>query len=187
MRDIAEERPELATRLLGQLAKAVATSFTPASPPALVGNCSEMCALQYFRARSTERAFLSLRQENVVHARDPEAWESTDPMYPLSTAELAVMGIALPDDLPRDWTATEMAAYNADAAQVGLLRQISSPDRAQSNVGAFAMQMADTDKLVRGPRPADVSLVRGPADAEQVRYPHFVQIGDFPICGIPGC
>ena len=49
--------------------------------------------------------------------------------------------------------------------------------------------MTDTDKLARGP--ADVSLVRGPPEAEhaaeQVRYPHFVQIGDFPICGIPGC
>ena len=101
------------------------------------------------------------------------------------------MGISLPDGLPRDWTATEMAAYHAAAAEVDLLRGRSSPDRAKRlyrvppSVGAFAMRTADTDKLVRGP--ADVSLVMGPADAEQVRYPHFVQIGDFPICGIPGC
>ena len=101
------------------------------------------------------------------------------------------MGISLPDGLPRDWTATEMAAYNAAAAEVDLLRGRSSPDHAKRlyrvppSVGAFAMRTADTDKLVRGP--ADVSLVMGPADVEQVRYPHFVQIGDFPICGIPGC
>ena len=46
-------------------------------------------------------------------------------------------------------------------------------------------RVTDTDKLARGP--TDVSLMRGPPEAEHVRYPHFVQTGDFPICGIPGC
>ena len=174
MRDLAEEQPELADRLLGQLAKAVATSFTPSSPAPLVGNCDGMCALQYFKDRSSAGAFLSLRQENVVHAREPEAWESTDPLYPLSMAELAVMGIELPDGLPRERTAAEMAG----AAELDLGLRSTAQERGDSeeqSAGAFVM------------RTADVSLVRGSADAEQVRYPHFVQIGDFPICGIPGC
>jgi len=45
--------------------------------------------------------------------------------------------------------------------------------------------VTDTERLARGP--TDVSLMRGPPEAEHVRYPHFVQTGDFPICGIPGC
>ena len=46
-------------------------------------------------------------------------------------------------------------------------------------------RVTDTERLARGP--TDVSLMRGPPEAEHVRYPHFVQTGDFPICGIPGC
>ena len=77
-----------------------------------------------------------------MHAREPEEYESTDPMYPLSAEALAVMGIDLPEGQPRDWTATEMAAYHA--AEVDLLREGSPPERSQPGVGAFAMRVTDT-------------------------------------------
>ena len=182
MRDIAEENPRLQARLMTQLAEALRTSFTPSSPPELVGPCNEMCALQYYKRTSSSSAFLSMRQENVVHARDPEVWESTDPLYPLSTAELAVMGIELPEGLSDDWTATEMAA----AEEVGDMWQVSAPQaKVQQSAGAFSMRTADISHHINNTN--GISLLRGSAEGRIFRYPRFVQIGDFPICGIPGC
>ena len=86
--------------------------------------------------------------------------------------------------VPHAWSASIRRRCGLSARLIAR-RSDGACVKSQPSVGAFAMRVTDTDKLARGP--TDVSLVRGPPEAEHVRYPHFVQTGDFPICGIPGC
>ena len=51
MRDLAPDHPELTQRLLRQLEGALQTSFTPASPPELVGPAAALGSRRWFAQR----------------------------------------------------------------------------------------------------------------------------------------
>ena len=144
MRDLAPDHPELTQRLLRQLEGALQTSFTPASPPELVGPCNDLCALNHFVRASDAEAMVSMRLEHLEHARDAETWESSDALYALSQSEMRAMGFELPEGLPQSWTRAEMA--RASELELRYTAPRSGSANA-SNLGAFAMRPGDVDLM----------------------------------------